>query len=327
VLRNASLRYALYGQVNAARDNVVLVCHALSGSAKVADWWPAVFHLPGLIDPERNAVLGVNILGSCYGSTGPASVDPATGKHYGASFPIVQIADIVQAQSLLLDGLGISHLQLAIGASLGGMQALAWAMQFPARIGHAIVIGAAPLNAMGLGLNHLQRQAIQLDPAWDGGNYTADAPPKRGLALARAMAVSTYKSNTLFDERFARNPDRSGEDPFTDSSGRFDIAGYLDHQGDKFNERFDANSYIALTRTMDLFDPARGVAEAYRGVQAKVTVVGISSDALFPVADVRALADAMSAAGVRCDYRELISTHGHDAFLAEPDALMRLLQG
>jgi homoserine O-acetyltransferase len=269
----------------------------------------------------------VNILGSCYGSTGPASIDPLTGHLYGSRFPIVQIADIVRAQALLLDSLNISTLQLALGASLGGMQALEWAIQLPSRIRHAIVIGAAPLGAMGLGLNHLQRHAIQLDPAWNGGSYAPDAPPKRGLALARAMAVSTYKSEKLFSERFARNPDRRGEDPYTDSSARFDIAGYLDHQGEKFNQRFDANAYIALTHIMDLFDPTRSNPDAYSRIAAKVTLVGISSDALFPVADIRAMADAMSAAGVRCDYRELVSNHGHDAFLAEPDALVRLLQG
>jgi homoserine O-acetyltransferase len=332
-LRGATLRYALYGKVNAARDNVVFVCHALSGSAEVAEWWPAIFASRGLIDPENDAVLGINILGSCYGSTGPSSIDPATGRSYGSSFPLVGIRDIARAEALLLDNLEIQRLKLAIGASIGGMQAIEFAIQFPARVARAIAIAAAPLGAMGLGLNHLQRQAIRLDPNYNDGNYSRDAPPRRGLALARALAVCSYKSSRLFDQRYGRKPDRSGEDPWDNdgaSGGRFDISGYLDHQGEKFNSRFDANSYLAMTRIMDLFDPARGYAsefDAYSRIEAAVTLVGISSDWLFPASSVRALSEKMIAAGARCEYKELVSNHGHDAFLAEPDALIDLLRG
>ena len=340
VLRGAKLHYALYGKINAARDNVVLVCHALSGSALVAEWWRDIFSRPGgagtpghagLIDLEKQAVLGINILGSCYGSAGPSSIDPVTGLRYGNCFPLVQIPDTVRAQALLLDSLGIHRLQLAIGASLGGMQTLEWATQFPQRIAHAIAIGAAPLGAMGLGLNHLQRQAIQLDPAWKNGEYAIDEGPRRGLALARALAVCSYKSPDLFEERFARKPDRSGEDPYLDAEkpARFDVSGYLDHQGDKFNGRFDANAYLALTRAMDLWDPFRGHAwkgEAWKDVKAKISLIGISSDWLFPVADIKAMQHAMVAAQVACTYQELISDHGHDAFLAEPQALFKLLE-
>jgi homoserine O-acetyltransferase/O-succinyltransferase len=332
ILHRATLRYALYGQVNAARDNVVLVCHALSGSAEVAEWWPTIFASQGLVDPERDAVLGINILGSCYGSTGPSSIDPTTGRRYGSRFPLVGIRDIVRAESLLLDDLQIPRLRLAIGASIGGMQAIEWAIQVPARISRAIAIAAAPLGAMGLGLNHLQRQAILLDPNYKDGDYSRDAPPRQGLAIARALAVCTYKSNELFDERYARKPDRSGEDPWDNdgvSGGRFDISGYLDHQGEKFNSRFDANSYLVITRMMDLFDPARDYGSesaAYNRIKAEVMLVGISSDWLFPAADVFALSARMKAAGVRCEYRELVSNHGHDAFLAEPQSLLDLLR-
>jgi len=331
VLRNAVLHYALYGEINAAGDNVVFACQALSGSAQVAEWWPAIFSSEGLIDPERDAVLGINILGSCYGSTGPPSIDLATGERYGRSFPLVGIRDIVRSQALLLDALGVSRLKLAIGASIGGMQAIEWAIQFPSRIARAIAIAVAPLGAMGLGLNHLQRQAIMLDPNWKNGEYSADAPPRRGLALARALGVCSYKSAALFEERYARKPDRSGENPWQSgglNGGRFDVSGYLDHQGDKFNSRFDANSYLAITRMMDLFDPTRGyadAADAWRRIQAEVTLVGISSDWLFPASDVEAMAAEMARAGVRCKYRELISDHGHDAFLAEPQSLLALL--
>ena len=326
MLRSARLHYALYGAINPARDNLVLVCHALSGSARVADWWPAVWAMPGLIDAERDAVLGINLLGSCYGSTGPASIDPATGVPYGAHFPLVGIRDSVRAQAMLLESLGVQELKLVIGASIGGMQALEWAVIFPSRVRKAIAIGVARLGAMGLALNHLQRQAILLDPAWHAG-----APPVRGLALARELAVCSYKSAALFEQRFARKPDRSGEDPFSGTGlagGRFDVAGYLDHQGDRFNERFDASSYLAMTRMMDLFDPARSYGsptEAWARVRAEVTLVGISSDWLFPPADIQAMAAEMQAAGVRCNYRELVSDHGHDAFLAEPELLIEVL--
>jgi homoserine O-acetyltransferase len=336
VLRGATLHYALYGEINALRDNVVFVCHALSGSAQVAEWWPAVFSSPGVVDvgegSRHDTVLGINFLGSCYGSTGPGSIDPATGGRYGRRFPLVSVGDNVRAQALLLDALGIDRLKLAIGASIGGMQVIEWAVQFPSRIRRAIAIAAAPLGAMGLGMNHLQRQAIRLDPAWKNGEYPVNDPPKRGLALARALAVCSYKSDVLFAERFGRQPDRSGEDPWserTTEDGRFDVSGYLDHQGKKFNSRFDANSYLAITRMMDLFDPARAYStarEAWQRIQAKMTLIGISSDWLFPAVDVAALGEAMVAAGVNCEYRELISDHGHDAFLAEPQLLLKLLQ-
>jgi homoserine O-acetyltransferase len=331
MLRGARLHYAVYGNINAARDNVVLACHALSGSAQVAEWWPAIFSAAGLIDPAKDAVLGINILGSCYGSTGPTSIDPETGEPYGESFPLVCVRDVVRAQALLLDSLSISRVRLAIGASIGGMQVLQWAMQFPARVAHAIVIAACPLGAMGLALNHLQRQAILLDPDWNEGAYSTEQPPGRGLALARALGVISYKSDELFAERYARKPDRSGEDPWKDEGlpgGRFDVSGYLDHQGEKFNSRFDANSYLVITRMMDLFDPRRAYSsptDTWSRIQAKLTMVGISSDWLFPAAEVEALAAEIKAAGVQCEYRELTSNHGHDSFLAEPQHLLDIL--
>ena len=300
-------------------------------SARVGDWWPAIFATDAVIHPANDAVIGINILGSCYGSTGPSSINPETGNPYGAHFPLVQITDVVRAQSLFFDSFHIKQIRLAIGASLGGMQVLSWAIHFPSRVAEVLAIGAAPLNAMGLAQNHLQRQAIMLDPAWRGGEYPPDSPPERGLGLARAMAVCTYKSVALFGERFNREPDRSGEDPWANNQtapGRFDVSGYLDHQAKKFNHRFDANSYLSLTRTMDLFDPAHGYvnkSEIWRRVEARITLVSISSDILFPPEDVAALHYAIVAAGVICDHKTLISNHGHDAFLAEPETLITLL--
>jgi len=333
ILVNPTLHYAVYGALNAARDNAVLVCHALSGSAQVGAWWPQLFLPGGMLDLERDCVIGINILGSCYGSTGPGSIDPATAKPYGPTFPLISIRDIVNAQVKLIDHLGIDRLKLAIGASIGGMQVLEWAILFPERVARAISIGVAPLGAMGLGLNHLQRQAIMLDPAWQGGCYEPGRGPKGGLGLARALGMVSYKSVPLLEERFARKPNRYGnENPFISASagqnGRFDVAGYLDYQGQSFIDRFDPNSYISITRTMDIFDPVRAHETpyvAYSRITAHLTLVGISTDWLFPPEDVRSLAAIINAAGARCDYREMASNHGHDAFLAEPDTLVRIL--
>ena len=332
-LDRPTLHYAVYGRLNAARDNAVLVCHALSGSAEVANWWPQLFLPGGLLDLERDCVIGINMFGGCYGSTGPGSIDPATGEAYGPTFPLINVRDIVRAEARLIESLGIARLKLAIGASIGGMQVLEWAIQFPERVRRAVSIGVAPLGAMGLGLNHLQRQAIMLDPAWKGGRYEPGHGPSGGLALARALGTISYKSVPLFEQRFNRKPNRGGEEnPWISTAagqnGRFDVAGYLDHQGARFVTRFDANSYISITRTMDTFDPVRAhesPCAAYSRIEAHLTLVGISTDWLFPPEDIRSLAAIIKAAGAKCDYREMASLHGHDAFLAEPEHLVRLL--
>ena len=323
-----TLRYATYGELNARRDNAVLVCHALSGSARVADWWPELFGTGRPFDTSRYCIIGVNVIGSCYGSTGPTSINPRTGEPYGGDFPLVTIGDMVRAQSILLARLGVERLYAVVGGSIGGMQALRWAVDFPNRVERCVAVGAAPLPALGLALNHLQRQAIINDPLWRGGHYTETAPPREGLALARSIAMCSYKSAELFDERFARNPDRAGEDPGRSLGERFDVAGYLDHQGRTFTRRFDANSYLILSKAMDTFDLARGYASeesALRRIAARVLLVGITSDWLFPEGEVRALARRMSSAGVQCRYEELVSSHGHDGFLADADVLAPLL--
>ncbi len=325
-LQPVTLRYAVYGEAEDDGSNVILVCHALSGSAKVADWWGGLFG--SVFDLRRDCVLGINILGSCYGSTGPSSIDAATGRQYGPDFPLVSIRDIVRAQAQVLDHLQIPRLRAVVGASIGGMQALQWAVEFPERVGKCIAIGAASLNAMGLALNHLQRQAIQLDPKWRDGNY-GDDPTVDGLALARAIAMCSYKSPELFEERFGRKPNRNGEDPFRSLRDRFDVGGYLDHQGQKFNARFDANSYLVISKAMDTFDLARGYASdlvALSRISVPVLLVGISTDWLFPPADVRALARRISEAGGVSDYVELDSTHGHDGFLADFHLLAPILR-
>ena len=335
-LARPTLHYAVYGRLNAAKDNAVLVCHALTGSALVGSWWPEIFGPSGVLSLERDFVICINMLGSCYGSTGPGSLDPETGEMYGPDFPLVSIGDNVRAQAQLLDSLGVQHLRLVLGGSIGGMQALDWAILFPERVERGLIIGVAPLGAMGLALNHLQRQAIQHDPEWAGGRYLPQRPPRRGLSLARQVGMISYKSAELFDERYGRNPNRNGEDPWgLDNQGggliggRFDIAGYLDHQGEVFIERFDANAYLAIMRTMDTWDPLHGQAspeEVFGRIRAKLSFVGISSDWLFPPESVRQFVYAIRAAGVQADYREMTSAHGHDAFLAEQAELVRLLQ-
>jgi homoserine O-acetyltransferase/O-succinyltransferase len=335
-LAGLTLHYAVYGRLNAARDNAVLVCHALSGSALVGQWWPEVFAPGAVLSLDHDFVICINLLGSCYGSTGPSSVNPETGSPYASDFPLISIADNVHAQARLLDSLGVRRLRLIMGGSMGGMQALEWAALYPDRVERAVVIGVAPLGAMGIALNHLQRQSIQYDPEWNGGNYLPQRPPLRGLSLARQIAMLSYKSAPLFDERFARNPNRNGEDPYGLDDlgggligGRFDIGGYLDEQGRRFVDRFDANSYLSILRTMDTWDPLRGgrsSEDVFGRIKARLTFIGISSDWLFPPDSVKEFAESIRAAGVHAEYREMVSDHGHDAFLAEQTELLRLLQ-
>jgi homoserine O-acetyltransferase/O-succinyltransferase len=327
-LQPVSIRYAVYGGLNERRDNAVLICHALSGSARAADWWPEMFG--NVFDLSRDCVICTNILGSCYGSSGPTSINPASGKPFGPDFPLVTIRDIVRGQAHVLDELGVKRLHTVIGASIGGMQALQWAVDYPERVEHCVAIGAAPLSAMGLALNHLQRKAIQLDPNFKDGRYAATEQPARGLGLARAIGMCSYKSPELFDERYARNPNRNGEDPLRSLADRYDVAGYLDHQGEKFVARFDANSYLVISKAMDTFELGRGYAseaEALKRIKAHVSLVGISSDWLFPAKDVRALSKRLEAAGVQCDYTEFETSHGHDGFLAETDAIAAVVNG
>ncbi|HEX5081666.1 MAG TPA: homoserine O-acetyltransferase [Blastocatellia bacterium] len=328
-LHPVNLRYAVYGALNEPRDNAILVCHALSGSARAGDWWPQLFGEHGVFDLTRDCVICANVIGSCYGSTGPQTIDPMTGKPFAANFPLVTVRDWVRSQARLLDHLGVERLRAVIGGSIGGMQAIQWAIDYPGRVENCIAIGAAPLTAMGLALNHLQRWAIVNDANWRNGAYEAGDGPNAGLALARALAMISYKSERLFAERFARNPNRNGEDPLLSLTGRYDIGGYLDYQGAIFTRRFDANSYLIITKAMDNFHPARGYDSeraALERLKARVLTVGISSDWLFPPEEVKALAERMKDAGVDAEYAELQSTHGHDGFLAEPDAFAPIVR-
>jgi homoserine O-acetyltransferase len=327
-LQPVTLRFCQYGDLGGPRDNVILVCHALSGSARAAEWWPDMFGRGKAFDLDRSCVICSNVIGSCYGSTGPSSTNPRTGKPYAYDFPVISIWDMVRAQSKLMDHLGVRQLHAVVGGSIGGMQALAWATMYPDRLRECVAIGAVPLGAMGLALSHMQRQAIRNDPAWRGGHYTAEDPPRAGLALARALAMCSYKSAELFQERFSRKPNRIGEHPSRAYTGRFDVGGYLDYQGEIFHRRFDANSYLAISHAMDTFELAstpEDEAAALRRIRARVFMVGISSDWLFPPGDVREMAERMKASGIRVRHAELVSSHGHDGFLADGDRLEPLV--
>jgi homoserine O-acetyltransferase len=316
-------RVTRYGEPDADRSNVVLVPHALTGSSRVAEWWGDLVGPGGLYDPERWCIIGINALGGCYGSTGPASL-AADGEPYGARFPIVTVDDMVEAQRRALDALEIRDLAVVIGGSLGGMQALAWALTYGARVREAIVVGAYDaFSAMGIGLNAVARQAIYDDPAYGDGRYAPDAQPVRGVRLARMIAMLTYKSDTLFEDRFANRVDRAGGDPLRNRNDRFDVEGYLAYQGDIFAKRMDANAYLTLTRAMDLFDVRD---RAPQSLATRLTFVGIENDWLFPAAYVERAAARYGTLGMPARYLHFPTRHGHDAFLAETAALAEVLK-
>jgi homoserine O-acetyltransferase/O-succinyltransferase len=302
-------------------SNVVFAPHALTGSSRVAEWWSGIFGAGALFDPARWCIVGVNVVGGCYGSTGPTTLAP-DGKRWGPRFPVVTVGDIVDAQRRALTALGIERIGVIVGGSLGGFQALQWAHAYGDGVGHAIVVGSYDhLRAQGIAQNGAARDAIRLDPAFKNGWY--DEPPVEGLRLARAIATLTYKSEHLFEQRFANRPDRKGGDPARRLDDRFDVEGYLVHQGDLFAARIDANSYRTLTRAMDLFD-LRG-RERPAGA-TRLTFVGIAGDQLYPPEYVWSCAARWAEAGWDASYRHLPSDHGHDAFLAEAGNLADLLR-
>jgi homoserine O-acetyltransferase len=315
-------RVTLYGAAPAADGaNVVLAPHALTGSSRVADWWDGLVGPGTLFDPEHWCIVGVNTLGGCYGSTGPTTLAP-DGRRWGPRFPVVTVADLVEAQRRALLQLGIARFAVVVGGSLGGFQALQWTRAYGEAVDRAIVIGAYDhLRAQGIAQNGAARDAIALDPAFRDGWY--EEQPRAGLRLARAIATLTYKSEQLFEQRFANRPNRRGGDPARILADRFDVEGYLDYQGDRFADRIDANSYRTLTRAMDLFD-LRGQ-EKPAGT-TRLSFIGISGDQLYPPEHVRACALRWANAGWHSAYRELTSDHGHDAFLAEAALLAELVR-
>ena len=328
---DVTLAYETWGALNAQADNVVLLTHALTGDSHAAGgpsaghrrggWWDPMVGPGRPIDTDEYFVVCSNVLGGCSGSTGPASVDPETGEPYGMSFPVVTIRDMVRAQRRLLDGLGVRRLALVIGGSIGGQQALEWAVEFPDFVEKAAPVAAnGALGPQGVGMSEIGRRAIMADPNWQGGDYYGTGKsPEDGLAIARMAGMMTYQSATGQWERFGRRP--AGRPAlYREFGGRFEIESYLHYQGRDLTGRFDANSYLYLTRAMDLYDVAAGYdseEEALSRVTADLLFVGITSDWLFPAGEVRATAEKAAEAGADARYAEIDTLSGHDAFLKD----------
>ena len=307
VLAEVKLRATIYGRLNADRSNAVLVFHALTGSSRTGDWWNGLMCNGCALDTSEFAFVCVNYLGSSYGSTSASTLKKRRAKSGKCELPIVSLRDIARTNFLMLEHLGIRKVHAVVGGSFGGMLALQFAVDFPGVAEHCVSIAATPLSAMGLALNHLQRQAIR----------------QNDLEMARKIAVVSYKSPRQFGERFGRNPNRNGENPHQNLQDRFDVGGYLDHQGDAFRDRFEIESYGLITKAMDLFD----LTDAdIRRIRAKVSLVGISSDWLFPSEDVRELTRRFVRQGVDAKYCEIESDDGHDAFLSDTAATSRVLR-
>jgi len=334
-LRGVEAAYSLTGEISEARDNVVLICHALSGDQYVASphpitgkpgWWDRMVGPGKIIDTHQYAVLCINVLGGSMGSTAPKSINPKTKRPYALDFPIITIADMVRVQQALLDHLGIKRLALAIGGSMGGMQVLQWLATQPERIGHAAILAASARHtAQNIALHEIGRQAIMADQRWNGGDYYhSDSQPDGGLAVARMIAHISYLSAPALDRKFDRRlQDRTALSFSFDAD--FQVESYLRHQGDSFTRRFDANSYLYITRALDYFDLAAAyhgnLAAAFSNVaDVPCDVVSFSSDWLYTPAENKNIAEALQAAGAKASFTNIEADAGHDSFLLAIDA-------
>jgi homoserine O-acetyltransferase len=317
-LAGVVVAYRTWGKLSNSRNNAILICHALTGSADADAWWPGIIGKDGAFDPEYDFVICSNILGGCYGTTGPVSTRPGDDNRYRASFPRISVRDMVNVQKQLLDHLGVAKLALAIGPSLGGMQVLEWAATYPEYIDSIVPIGVGVNHsAWCIGMSTAQRAAIYADSNWQDGFYSDVSAPDKGLAAARMMAICGYRSWESFDERFAR--DRQP------SSDEFKVGSYLKYQGEKINDRFDANCYVRLTEAMNGHDVARGrgsYAEVLGKITQRALVVSVSSDLLYPPQEQTFLAGHLPNA----QHLTLESRHGHDGFLIETAELARLIR-
>jgi homoserine O-acetyltransferase len=340
VLAPLAVAYRTYGKLNAQRSNAVLVCHALTGDQYVAEphpitgkpgWWDAVVGPGRAVDTDRFFVICANVLGGCMGSSGPAETMPDTGRPYGTDFPSITIRDMVRAQKLLVDHLGIQRLLAVVGGSMGGMQVLEWAATFP-----EMVVAAAPIacaayhSAQNIAFHEVGRAAIHGDPDWVGGRYWEDGRiPAKGLSVARMVAHITYLSEAALGRKFGRR--LRGASALTFLEDVFEVESYLRHQGSTFVTRFDANSYLTITRAMDYFDMASehggDLAGAFRGTGTRFLVASFSSDWLFPTEESRALVRALNAAAANTSFVEIATDKGHDAFLLDEPVFHRALGG
>jgi homoserine O-acetyltransferase/O-succinyltransferase len=346
-IRAYSLSYETYGTLNADKSNTVLICHALNASHHVAGvyadqpknvgWWDNMIGPGKSLDTDRFFVIGVNNLGSCFGSTGPMHVNPDTGRVYGADFPVVTVEDWVKAQARLLDALGIEQLAAVMGGSLGGMQALSWTLQYPERVKHAVVVASAPnLNAENIAFNEVARRAIVTDPDFHNGHFVAQGVvPKRGLRIARMIGHITYLSDDVMNEKFGRElreavTHNATGYKYSTQEVEFQIESYLRYQGDKFSEYFDANTYLLITRALDYFDPARAfggdLSQALARASCKFLLVSFSTDWRFSPARSREMVKALLDNRRDVSYAEIDAPHGHDAFLLDDARYMNVVR-
>ncbi len=332
-IRDYTLAYETYGQLNADKSNAILVCHALNASHHVAGvyegqsksegWWDNMIGPGKAVDTNKFFVIGVNNLGSCFGSTGPMHTNPDSGVVYGSSFPVLTVEDWVNAQALLLDRLGVQQMAAVLGGSLGGMQALSWTLQYPERMRHAVVVASAPnLNAENIAFNEVARRAIVTDPDFHGGDFYAhNVVPKRGLRIARMIGHITYLSDDVMNQKFGRALRDGPNIKFTTQDIEFEIESYLRYQGDKFSGYFDANTYLLITRALDYFDPAKkyggSLKDALARSIAKFFLVSFTTDWRFAPNRSREMVQALLQNGRDVSYAEIDAPHGHDAFLLD----------
>ncbi len=341
VLEGVEIAYCTHGSLNADRSNAVLICHALTGDQYVAatnpatgrpGWWPIMIGTGKTIDPDRHFIISSNILGGCMGSTGPSSIDPKTGAPWGLSFPVITIADMARAQAMLVSQLGVETLFCVVGGSMGGMQALEWARSYPERMFACVLLAtAARHSAQNIAFHEVGRQAIMADPDWKGGAYaTQGVRPEKGLAVARMAAHITYLSEPALQRKFGRELQRDGLSWGFDAD--FQVESYLRHQGAAFVDRFDANSYLYITRAMDYFDLAQAGGGKLSAVLApakgvRFCVLSFTSDWLYPTSESRLIVRALNAAGARASFVEIESDKGHDAFLLDEPVMRSVLGG
>ncbi len=340
-IENLTLAYRTYGTLNSERSNAILICHPLTLDQHVADpppvggrraWWTSLVGPGRPIDPERHYIICANILGGCAGSTGPGSINPSTSEPYGLSFPVITIGDMVRAQAMLLDRLGVETLFCVAGGSMGGMQVLEWVASFPGRVFSAVCLAsAARHSAQNIALHEVGRQAIMADPDWRKGAYVREGVrPEKGLAVARMAAHITYLSESALTRKFGRELQRDGLSWGFDAD--FQVESYLRHQGAAFVDRFDANSYLYITRAMDYFDLAArhggSLSAALAGAShIRFCVASFTSDWLYPTAESREIVRALNVAGARTSFLEIETDRGHDAFLLDEPVLRSALAG
>ncbi|MBU0503405.1 MAG: homoserine O-acetyltransferase [Candidatus Omnitrophica bacterium] len=332
-----SIAYETYGELNQKKTNAILVLHALSGEAHAAGfhsdeknpgWWDAMIGPGKAFDTDKYFVICSNVLGGCKGTTGPSSINPDTGNPYALDFPQISIFDMVKCQKLLVDYLGIDKLLSVVGGSMGGMQALAWLRAYPDKISSVIPIATAIRHSpQQIAFNEVGRQAIMSDSNWKSGDYYGGSLPVKGLAVARMFGHITYMSDISMAAKFGRQK-KQNQEPFKFTAADFEVEGYLHYHGDNFVKRFDANSYLYITKAMDNFDAGgdKPFEEAIRGVKAKVLVIAFKSDWLYPAYQSKEIAKACKLSGLEASYCEVNSTYGHDAFLIETEQETRLIE-